>query len=174
MNEPSLLSKLRQQRRAKRPKRQKVPHHRDSAQAQSAPSGAWKLPAWQRWTAVIALSALLLGGSAWAYLYYVAWNQIPAALAGKWEVVEPAAMRGGTFEFFRDGRLEIYHAATGSLMRAQVSLADRTLSTTTRDTLTGLQDTKYSTIRELTDTNLILELERGNVLKMVRRTGKKD
>jgi hypothetical protein len=119
-----------------------------------------RIPLWQRWTVVLAVSVVMAGGGTWAFLHFYLWNRLPAALVGKWEVVEPPSMRGGTFEFFRSGTLEVYHADSGSLLRAHAVLTGKTLSTTTRQETSGHQDTKHSTIRELTDTTLVLELVR--------------
>ena len=123
-----------------------------------------------RWHwAVLGLSLLLAGGGTWAALEFFVWNKLPPALVGKWEV-QGGPMSGGTFQFFRNGTLETRHKKdqTYSMLRASVAVEDKTLLTTTQDSQTGREQTRKSTIRELTAISLAIELEDGAVLKMVR------
>jgi uncharacterized protein (TIGR03066 family) len=123
-----------------------------------------------RWHwAALGLGLLLAGGGTWAALEFFVWNKLPAALVGKWEV-QGGPMSGGTFQFFRDGTLETRHKKdqTYSMLRASVAVEGKTLLTTTQDLRTGQEQTRKSTIRELTANSLAIELEDGAVLKMVR------
>jgi hypothetical protein len=123
-----------------------------------------------RWHwAVLGLGLLLVGGGTWAALEFFVWNKLPPALVGKWEV-QGGPMSGGTFQFFRNGTLETRHKKdqTYSMLRASVAIEGKTLLTTTQDPGTGREQTRKSTIRELTANFLAIELEDGAVLKMVR------
>jgi hypothetical protein len=123
-----------------------------------------------RWHwAVLGIGLLLAGGATWAVLEFFVWNKLPPALVGKWEV-QGGPMSGGTFQFFRNGNLETRHKKdqTYSMLRASVAVEGKTLLTTTQDPGTGREQTRKSTIRELTADSLAIELEDGAVLKMVR------
>jgi hypothetical protein len=123
----------------------------------------------RRWT-LIALCFLLVGGATWAVLELVVWTKVPRALVGQWEVTE-GPMAGGTFAFARDGTLAIHADAQGTdyIVTARVAVENKTLSMTTREPRTRQEQTRTSTIQELTATSLVLELENGQVLRMVRR-----
>src|SRR5262245_57139713 len=113
---------------------------------------------------------LLLGGVATlAYLEFFVWNKIPPALAGLWEV-EEGPRKGGTFEFFRKGVMEVHLKDRKKAVthKTRVAVRDKTLLITAQDPKTGDETTNEGTIRELTADTLILELERGDVLRMVR------
>ena len=77
-------------------------------------------------------------------------------------------MQGGTFEFLADGTLTI-RSNQGPDMKARAAVEGKTLLTTTQNSVTLRDETRKSTIQELTPTSLVLELERGDVLKMVRK-----
>ncbi len=122
---------------------------------------------WPRWT-VIALGLLLLGGATLAVFEFVIWNKVPAALVGKWEV-QGGPMSGGTFEFSRTGAVEVRHQGAQVALSGRAAVDGKTLLLTTRDPKDiRLEQTRPSTIRELTATTFVLELEKGEVLKMVR------
>jgi len=123
-----------------------------------------------RWHwAMLGLGLLLVGGGTWAALEFFVWNKLPPALVGKWEV-QGGPLSGGTFQFFRNGTLEtrLKKDKTYFTLRASVAVEDKTLLTTTQDSQTGREQTRKSTIRELTAISLAIELEDGAVLKMVR------
>jgi uncharacterized protein (TIGR03066 family) len=119
--------------------------------------------------AVLALCLLLAAGGTFAVLEFFVWNKVPRELVGTWEVTE-GPMSGGTFEFSRSGTLETRVKDKGKhfLLKASVTVKEKTLFTTTKNPTTGAEETRESIIRELTDSSLILELENGEVLKMVR------
>lgn len=125
---------------------------------------------WPRWVWVALALLVLAGAGTWAVLEFVVWNKVPPELVGTWEV-QGGPMSGGTFAFSRDGTLKIRHRGqeTDSAMNARVAVEDKTLLTTTKHPQTGQEDTRRSTIRELTAQSLVIELEKGEVLKMVRR-----
>lgn len=127
-------------------------------------------PGRSRWVWVILCGLILAGGGTWAALEFFLWNKIPPALVGKWEV-SGGPMSGGTFDFSRNGTLEIRQRTGGSFvtLKARAAVTGKTLATTTHNPQTRGEETHWSTIQELTADSLILELEKGEVLKLVRR-----
>jgi uncharacterized protein (TIGR03066 family) len=152
----SQLAQLRQERKA-----------RQAAARPVRPQGG-NVSRW-RW-ALIAGGLLLAGGGTWAVLENFVWLKVPAALVGTWEVSE-GAMARGTFAFARDGTVAIHADAGGTdyIVTGRATVDGKTLSMTSRDTRTRREQTRTSTIHELTATTLVLELENGQVLRMVRR-----
>jgi hypothetical protein len=142
---------------------------KQATQKQSKP-GRPQRGKFTRWHgAVLGLGLLLAGGGTWAALEFFVWNKLPPALVGKWEV-QGGPLFSGTFQFFRNGTLEtrLKKDKTYFTLRASVAVEDKTLLTTTQDLQTGREQTRKSTIRELTAHSLAIELEDGAVLKMVR------
>src|SRR5262245_31272458 len=128
-------------------------------------TGKFRLPRW----AWIALGLLVAGGGTLAVFEFVIWNKVPAALVGSWEV-QGGPMSGGTFRFSRSGAVEIRHRGAAVALDGRASVDGKVLLLTTRDPKDiRLEQTRPSTIQELTATSLVLELEKGQVLKMVRR-----
>jgi uncharacterized protein (TIGR03066 family) len=127
----------------------------------------WEL-APRHW-AVIALCLFLAAGGTFAVLELFIWNKVPPELVGTWEVTE-GPMAGGTFEFSRTGALVTRVKEKGKYftLRGDVQVEDRVLLTTTQHPTTGREQTRKSTIRELTESTLILELDNGEVLKLMR------
>jgi len=64
--------------------------------------------------------------------------------------------------------LEI-RSVQGPLINARVAVDGNKLATTTKNPSTLRDETRTSIIQELTEDSLVLELERGDVLRMVRR-----
>jgi hypothetical protein len=95
--------------------------------------------------------------------------KIPPELVGYWEVQE-GPQKGGTFEFFRNGTMEVHLQSKKKLVthKAHVTVRDKALVMANKDPLTREETRSESIIRELTADTLILELEKGDVLKMVR------
>jgi uncharacterized protein (TIGR03066 family) len=123
----------------------------------------------KRW-ALVALCLVLAFGGTWGVLRYVVWAKVPAALVGTWEVTE-GPMAGGTFAFARDGTLAIHAEDKGTdyIITGRVNVEGQAMLATTKDPRTRQEQTRTYTIRELTATSLVLELENGPVLRMVRR-----
>jgi uncharacterized protein (TIGR03066 family) len=117
----------------------------------------------------LVLGLLVVGGGTFAGFEFVIWNRLPRELVGKWEV-QGGPMAGGTFHFARDGSLEtrLKTGDTRITLKAQVVLDGKTLLMTTQDALTRHEQTRKSTIRQLTASALVLELEDGTVLQMAR------
>jgi hypothetical protein len=111
----------------------------------------------------------LAGLGTLAVLEFTIWNKIPPALVGLWEI-DGGPQKDTTFEFFRNGTLEVHlqEKKRDIAYKTQVHVRDRTLLETKKDPLTREEKTSESRIRELTADTLILETEKGDVLKMVR------
>jgi hypothetical protein len=142
--------------------RKRKPAH---AAADSRPPFAVSASTW-----VLLGLCLALGGVGTLAVYeFFIWTKVPPELVGLWEVDE-GPQKGGTFEFFRDGTMEVLLKAKGKTVthKTQVSVRGKTLFMTTRDPLTREESTNEGMIRELTRDTLIVELERGDVLKMMR------
>jgi uncharacterized protein (TIGR03066 family) len=129
-------------------------------------NGKSGLPRW----ALLALGPLLVGGGTLAVFHFFIWNKVPPELVGKWEV-QGGPLSGGTFEFSRDGTLKMRHMSQGKdvALDGRVTVEGKALLITTQNPQTRVEKTQRSMIQELTATSLILELEKGDVLKMVRR-----
>jgi hypothetical protein len=128
-------------------------------------SGAVGLSLWV-W---LAFALTVAGGGTLAVFELFIWNKVPPELAGKWDV-EGGPLSGGTFDFSRNGNLEMRFKKLGKeiTLKGSVAVEDRTLFTTTHNVQTGVDETTTSIIRELTARTLIIELESGDVLKMGR------
>jgi hypothetical protein len=111
----------------------------------------------------------LAGVGALAILEFTIWNEVPPALVGLWEIQE-GPQQDSTFEFFRNGTLEVHlqEKKKDVPYKTQVHMRGRTLVEIKKDPFTREQKTSESLIRELTADTLILETEKGDVLKMVR------
>jgi hypothetical protein len=94
---------------------------------------------------------------------------VPPALVGKWQVQE-GLQSGGIFEFSRNGQLliRLKDSRSERPLKARVVVSGKKMVTTTQDPFTRQEQSDTSYIRELTANTLILELEQGKVLKMVR------
>jgi uncharacterized protein (TIGR03066 family) len=127
------------------------------------PSGRWL------WVGLIALCLLLGGAGTWAAFEFLVWTKVPPELVGTWEV-EEGAQQGGTFQFLRNGTLIVHldNQGTDVSFKARAALEGRTLRTTLNNPNSNLEETRKSTIRELTAKTLVLEFESGEVLRMVR------
>jgi hypothetical protein len=147
--------------RLARLKLQKVKENPSAPSKRKQAQGALK-----NWVALIVCLAFAVGGT-WAALEIFVWQKLPAALVGAWEI-QGGPMQGGMFEFRGDGTLTI-SSNQGPEMKARAAVEGKTLLTTTRNPGALRDETRKSTIQELTPTSLVLELERGDVLKMVRK-----
>src|SRR5262245_26314915 len=77
---------------------------------------------------LIGLCLLLIGVGALAYFEFFVWNKIPPELAGFWEV-EEGPQKGGTFEFFRGGTMEVHLKSKKKEVtyKTQATVKDKTL-----------------------------------------------
>jgi hypothetical protein len=122
----------------------------------------------RRW-AVLAACLLFAATATWVVLEFVVWNKIPALLVGKW-VVEGGEQDGATFDFFRNGSMVGHINLQGriGIVKAQVRVEGETLFSTTRSPHRGTDDTREQKIVRLTKSELVLQDERGQVLRMFR------
>jgi hypothetical protein len=112
-------------------------------------------------------SLVLAGGGTWAVLELVVWNRLPHKLVGKWIVVE-GQMEGTTMEFRRDGSL-VARRPQGdweTVLKAQVTVEDRTMVVKSQNNRTGQEEIAIHFIRALGQSEMVLEDERGQRLKL--------
>jgi uncharacterized protein (TIGR03066 family) len=104
-----------------------------------------------------------------AVFEYVILSKVPRALLGKWVVAE-GELEGARLEFFRDGTMTLKFSKGGKEWdtTAKVRTEDKTLWSTTTNPMTGKEETAAQTIVSLTDTQCVLEDEKGTVLKLER------
>jgi uncharacterized protein (TIGR03066 family) len=137
-------------------------------------SEGW-LPRW----AVALLCVLVAGGATFALFEYVILSKVPRALLGKWVVTEVSGdskegndrgMEGATLEFFRDGTMigTVNMNGKQGIIKARVRGNEKTLWSTTTNPMTGKDDTDVQTIVTLTDSELVVENNKGTVIKMQR------
>jgi uncharacterized protein (TIGR03066 family) len=119
----------------------------------------------------VALCLTVAGAGTFAVFEFFIWNKVPPALVGKWQV-EEGPEYGGTFEFSRHGTLEVRLKSQGQEfnLKSRVTVKGKTLRTTPQNSFARQEETRQWTILELTADSLILEMENGQVLKMVRAT----
>jgi hypothetical protein len=115
------------------------------------------------------LGMMVIAAGTVAVLEFFVWNKVPPALVGKWKI-EDGPLAGGTFEFSRNGDMAVKdkNQKGVSQLKAKAVLEGKTIVTTSSNPLTREQLIHTSTVRELTATTLVIELESGDVLKMVR------
>ena len=155
MNLTSRLEKRKEQKRLQRGE----PHPRTGA-------GGWLCTS--TWI-LLGLSLALAGVGTLAVLEFTLWNKVPPALVGLWEVQE-GPQKDSTYEFFRNGTMEVWRQSKKKdvVHKMQVTVRGRTLVTREVNPLNREESKDESKIRELTANTLILEHEKGDVLKMVR------
>ncbi len=126
-------------------------------------SGSWK----RRF--FLALVMLLAAGSVWALFEFVVWNTLPAELVGKWVVTE-GPDEGGTIDFYRNGTMvaKVNLAGKLGIIEAKIRLEEKKIIATLKNQYTGEEGTRIQTIKVLDDKRLVLEDERGNLIKMER------
>jgi hypothetical protein len=117
----------------------------------------------------LVLCALLVGAGTWVLFEFVIWNTTPPALVGKWVVTE-GPQEGATFDFYRGGTMRGVMNVGGKegIINARVRVEDKKIFSTTQNPHTRRDDTHALIIRTLTEMNLVVEDEQGNLLKMER------
>jgi hypothetical protein len=122
----------------------------------------------KRW-AVLALCILIAAGGTWALFEYVVWNTVPRELVGKWVVTE-GPDEGGTIDFFRGGTMVARVNLQGKLgiIEAKIRVEDGKIIATLKNQLTGELGTRVQTIKVLDAKRLVLQDERGNLIKLER------
>jgi hypothetical protein len=114
----------------------------------------------------IGLGLLLVGGATFAVFDYFVWRKVPAALIGTWDV-KSGSLAEGTLQFSPDGTLRMRHKTADVVW--QVRVRGQTLEMTTPSANTGVDRTQRAVIQEVTPSSLVLQLDKGEVLRMVRR-----
>jgi uncharacterized protein (TIGR03066 family) len=154
MNLSSRLEKLKQKRAA---------HHEAST------PGSLSMPLAPSTMILVALALVLAGLSALAVYESFVWTKVPPELVGLWEIDEGPRKRG-TFEFAREGTMEVHLTSNKKHVshKTRVAVKDRTMTFAAQGFLAPENSPSECTIRELTADTLVLELERGDVLELVR------
>jgi hypothetical protein len=118
---------------------------------------------------LVALVIVLLfaGASGWALVKFFILQEPAPALVGTWEVTN-GPLQGASYEFLGDGTLTI-RSNQGPDTKARTALDGKTLLTTAKHPVTLQDETRKSTIQELTATSLVIQLDSGDVLKMARK-----
>ncbi len=119
---------------------------------------------------MLALLALTIAGATWAIFEFVVWNKLPRELVGKWVVTEPTEQEGATFDFYRTGAMVgviNMHGKEGHV-NASIRLEGQNMHATTKHPTTGEEMTRTQVIRTLTENELVLQDEKGQLLKMKR------
>jgi uncharacterized protein (TIGR03066 family) len=121
-----------------------------------------------RWVVQV-LCLIVAAAGTWAATEFFILSKLPRELLGKW-VVTHGEQEGATFDFYRNGTMEgrINVRGNEGIVRASVRVEDKTLFSTTTNPNTGQSLTRSQTIVTLTDRNLVLQDDRGQLLKMER------
>ncbi len=138
--------------------------------AVTQPAAVVKRPtASQRWLYFSVVLAVVAGLATWYLFENVVWARVPPELAGKWVVVG-GQQDGATFDFYSNGVLVGKVNAGGSVavINAGVRVDGKKILSTTQNPDTGTYDTTVLVIKTLTANELVVEDERGNVMKMKR------
>jgi uncharacterized protein (TIGR03066 family) len=118
---------------------------------------------------MVALVIVLLfaGASGWALVKFYVLQEPAPALVGTWEVTN-GPQQGATYEFRADGTLTIRSNQLPD-SQAHTAVDGKTLLTTTKHPVTLQDETRKSTIQELTAASLVLQPDSGDALKMARK-----
>jgi uncharacterized protein (TIGR03066 family) len=90
-------------------------------------------------------------------------------MLGKW-VVTQGEMVGATLEFYRDGTMigRLTKDGKEGVIKARVRADGTTLWSTTTNPMTRREETATQAIVSLTDSELVLEDDKGGVIRMER------
>jgi uncharacterized protein (TIGR03066 family) len=124
-----------------------------------------RLPGW-----AVAVGCVVVAAAATFFIgEYFLFSKVPRALLGKWVVAE-GELEGATLEFFRDGIMTMKLRKEGKEWEttAKVRAENQTLWSTATNPMTHKVETAAQTIVSLTDTQCVLEDEKGTVLKLER------
>jgi uncharacterized protein (TIGR03066 family) len=143
-------------------------HHGQTQGAQRPAATPERRSSLKRW-AVLAICILIAASGTWAFFEYVVWNTVPRELVGKWVVTE-GPDEGGTIDFFRGGTMVARVNLQGKLgiIEAKIRVEDRKIIATLKNQLTGELGTRVQTIKVLDAKRLVLQDERGNLIKLER------
>jgi uncharacterized protein (TIGR03066 family) len=123
------------------------------------------LPPW----AVALLCVAVTAAASFALFEYLILSKVPRPMLGKW-VVTQGDMVGATLEFYRDGTMigRLTKDGKEGVIKARVRADDATLWSTTTNPMTHREETATQAIVSLTEDELILEDDKGGVIKMER------
>jgi uncharacterized protein (TIGR03066 family) len=143
----------------------KAQNQKNAATQRSAQASPRRWPRWLLLAGVFLVVAAVSAG----VLEYVVRSTLPSALVGKW-IVETGGQKGATFDFGRDGTMVCRINVEGrvDVVEGHVRVEGHKMHTTARNHYTGRDDTGIQTIRSLTERELVVEDDRGEVVRMVR------
>ena len=121
-----------------------------------------------RWLS-LSVAGLAVAAASWAFFEFVVLRKVPSELVGKWVVVG-GPQDGATFDFARNGSLigTVNNRGQEAHVVADVRVEGKNLYSTTLNPTTKIEETRLQVIRTLTAKDLVLEDERGGLLKMER------
>jgi uncharacterized protein (TIGR03066 family) len=97
-------------------------------------------------------------------------DPLPAAMRGKWVVVEGEGLKGATLEFYADGRMvgTIRTPEKEVTLTGRVQVAGNSFRVTTAGSNGRVEATDIEEILDLTDRRFVVQDSRGEVLIMER------
>lgn len=118
---------------------------------------------------ILFLALIVAGVGAWVFFEFVVWGNVPSELVGKWVVTE-GPDEGGTIDFYRKGKMVAHVNLEGKLgiIEAKIKVEDKKIIATLTNKFTGEEGTRVQTIKILDAKRLVLEDERGNLIKLKR------
>jgi uncharacterized protein (TIGR03066 family) len=122
----------------------------------------------RKWLIMLLVAMLAFGGT-WASFELFVWNRVPAALVGKWVVME-GPDSGDTVEFYRNGTMIALVNREGEqhIIPGTIQVDGKRIFTTTKHPQTGESAVRVQTIQLLEADRLTLQDERGMVVKLKR------
>jgi hypothetical protein len=119
--------------------------------------------------AVLGLVLLAACVGTWAVFEYVIWNKVPSELVGNW-VVQGGEQDGATFDFYRNGTMlgRVNMRGQMGYVNAEIRVEEKQLYSTTEHPKTKELQTRVQLIRTLTTRQLVLEDEKGELLRLER------
>jgi hypothetical protein len=135
-----------------------------------AAAGLRRLPPWLKSFLLglicVALSAL----ATFAALEMIFPAPLPAAMRGKWVVVEGEGLKGATLEFFSDGSMvgTVQNPQREATIKGRVQVAGNYFRVTTAGRAGGVEATDLEEILDLTDRRFVVQDSRGEILIMER------
>jgi uncharacterized protein (TIGR03066 family) len=132
--------------------------------------GTSLMPKRRVWLVVLFLLVCLAGSTVVSFFFfrYVV-PTIPQELAGTWQVVE-GGLKGSTLEFRMDGTAIATHFELGQkqILMQSVKVEGNKIFLTSKDDLTGKDETVIQTIVKLTDDELVIRDEDRRTYRMTR------
>jgi len=144
------------------------PKQRQTNQARTPPMPPAPATSWKR-RVLLGLMLIVVAAGVWGLFEFVIWNRIPAELVGKWEIME-GPDEGGTVDFYPNGSMVAHVNLAGRLgvIEAKIRVDEKKIYVTTRHQQTGEEGTRVQTIKSLEGDRLVLQDEKGNLVKLQR------